>query len=1316
MKYLVAVSFIIMLINNVMGQTLNVQWSFDKEKSSVVEGLETMYVINGFNFIVENSKIYKAEFTVEGYENYNGAIEVFDLKYEKINREDFDASRKISLSKKQTITTSIGKGRDKFIHRVTLNPIICEGNNCKKIISFSVKEKLGATRASKIISRKTLNFEKTNSVLQSGDWKRVIVDTTGVFQVTSGLLRSLGYNPNTIDPNNVRVFGYGGKSLPLLNSDNNHIDPPEVAVDVIGGGDGSFGENDRVYFYAVGNKGFSSDNDSYVNPYSDVTYYYINVTSGIQSKRVAEMFQPAGVAVKTFDSFDYQTFYEKDVKNLEKQGREWFDEDIDVELSKSYRFYVPERINNDGVSFSMRIAGNYSIRPLINFNSNLFNGSKPVGTLTQRGAKYFVLKGGNYIIDDVINKGINDVVLNLNFDKQGDPSSILNLDYINLSAKCKLQGLNRQFSFVNQEQAIGSGVAQYTIANAQGIDAVWDISDQYTPRKRTHDKSSNLLFKVQLGSESNYIAFGSSNVLTPRIPSSFNVNNQNIKGTIFLNDRGEESNVDYLIITHSKLLPAAQRLANFRKGKGLNAKILTVESIFSEFSNGQQDIVAIKNAIRYVYQNATSDSNRLKFVCFFGTPSYDYKNRIEGNVNLVPIYHTQGGSSGTLSFPSDDFYVMMDENEGISIGTDIMDIAVGRIIAEDLNVANLMVDKIIDYSSSKVKDAWKRNITFISDDPDSGKPKDGQLQVMLNFVADRLKTDVGRARVNKLLADAFEQVATSGGARYPELEKEIINSFSNGSLITFYLGHGGIFGLANESIFTSKTAVDLTNLNRPNIFVTVTCELTRLDNPVELSTGELLFLNRRGGSTALITTVRDISLSVALRFYPIFIDESFDDNKKPLSIGESLMLTKWKITSATNKRSIFCVGDPALVPGLPFKGVNVAKINGDSEFNTGIIESEETTNQKKRQVLQGLGETIIEGSVLKSDLSAIDTSFEGVATVSVFGKERLKRTLANDGSEFEWIFNETNLNFPNSPISKGQPHKIAFGAPGKLLFNGRVSVREGKFSAKFIMPKNVDEVVGEGVISIYAEDVKLGGERLDVETVMVGGLNENAPEDLTPPQIEIFLNDENFQEGQLVGAEPLIIARFSDDSGINSAGGIGHDIIAIIDGDEANPVVLNEFYNSEIDDFTRGRVEYRLLGLGDGDHTIEIRVSDTYNNVASKEISFSSANSNDFNIERVLNYPNPFTSKTGFWFSHTGSISLELEVFVQVFTITGKVVKSLRTAAPVSGQSTYEGVLMWDGKDDFGQKIGKGTYLYKISVKSPLLNKTVTKIEKLVIL
>jgi hypothetical protein len=281
------------------------------------------------------------------------------------------------------------------------------------------------------------------------------------------------------------------------------------------------------------------------------------------------------------------------------------------------------------------------------------------------------------------------------------------------------------------------------------------------------------------------------------------------------------------------------------------------------------------------------------------------------------------------------------------------------------------------------------------------------------------------------------------------------------------------------------------------------------------------------------------------------------------------------------------------------------------------------------------------------------------------------------------------------------------------IFSGRSKVENGKFSFDFVAPKDLKVAFGKGKLSMYANNTSedRSGYNLDV---VVGGVNENAPEDNIGPTVQLYLNDLSFVDGSQTNDSPTFIAVLEDENGINtSITAVDHDIVAIIDNDQSNPIVLNDYYKTELDDFTKGRVEYPFRDLEPGLHTITLKVWDTYNNSSEATLTFVVVNNTDLELSNVLNYPNPFVNYTEFWFNHNKPNEL-LNVQVQIFTVSGKLVKTLNETVQTSG--TLSRSIVWNGLDDFGSKIGKGVYIYKLRVKSMNSNTTTEKTEKLVIL
>ena len=791
-----------------------------------------------------------------------------------------------------------------------------------------------------------------------------------------------------------------------------------------------------------------------------------------------------------------------------------------------------------------------------------------------------------------------------------------------------------------------------------------------------------------MGTEKIFHTVTSADLYTPTLVTNKAVTNQDLKGSIFLNQQQQFEDIDYLIITPQFLQNQAEQLADInREQNNLTVKVVTLESIYMEFSSGMQDIAGIRNFVKYVYDNASSPNTRLKYLCLFGDASFDYKNRISIKNNIAPSWYSMNSFSLTNSFISDDFYGMMDENEGGMENFNKLDIAVGRILAETPQRAQQMIDKIKSYYSEDAFGSWRNNFLLISDDVD--KLSDKTLQQTTDNVAEDVKQSKPFLNITKIHADSYQQQTSSGGDRYPQVNEAIFDALEVGAIAVNYFGHGGEDGLALERIFDKINAQELNNPNKLNCFVTLTCEYTKFDNPLRVTAGEYLYWNENGGAISLITTTRQIFISVGVQFTTTLGQYLFNYNNTPnLSMGEALRLTKNdpNVTNNTQRRLVFFIGDPALKLPLAEPEIIVTKIN-DEDIST--------TNQE----LQALSAAKIEGYVADSQ-GAILSGYSGILTATIFDKNNQRSTLGNDGTREN---NELII--------------MDFEAMGEVIFRGQASVENGAFEINFIVPRDIIIPVGNGKISLYSKtENQLKDQRGHNFDIKIGGVNLDAPVDNTGPTIQLFMNDESFVSGGITNENPTLLAKLFDENGINTASGVGHDIVATIDGDETNPFILNDYYVADEDTYQSGALSYPFRNLSPGLHTLTLKAWDVYNNASTKEIQFVVFDQNQsLELKNVLNYPNPFINYTEFWFNHNSSGTLN--VSIQIFTVSGKLIKTINTQTNTgNGTSSLSRDITWDGTDDFGNKIGKGVYVYKLNVSSPLTGLKSEKIEKLVIL
>ena len=1203
-----------------------------------------------------------------------GSLIISNIEYETISLEKLGYldTQIIPININATIENSLA--RDVNYGVFSFSPIVKEGTVYKKVISLTYTFDYGISNKT-ILSTNAAQL-LSNSVLKSGIWKKFYVEKSGVYKLSKAFLVSLGFNAN-VDPRTIQIFGNGGRMVPLLNATPYPEDLIENAIYFEGENDGVFNDVDFILFYAEGVDNWNSENQTHLNLFSDKSIYYVT-SSTTTGKRMTPIAQSTATASNIYSVYDDYQFHELDKINVARLGRKWFGEQFNIQSTQTFPFSIPNIVTTAPLNIKITTAGVGVVSTLLKVQyNNTDQGNIVFAPVVPSG-----VLASEITFSRTINSPAPNSIISLEYNNNGVPNSNAYLDYITLTSKAFLRGFGKQFRFTVNEIASQVGTCEYQISSANTISQVWDITDIYNIKNLGNNGQASISFKTLMGTQAKYIAVDNLDFYSPLKESNTTVFNQDIKGTIFKNNQGVFQDIDYIIVTPNSLLPAAEKLASFhRTYSALNVKVITLEAIYPEFSSGKQDIGGIRNLVKYVYNNASVPSKKLKYLCLFGDASFDYKNRIPNNTNLVPVFHALYSFSLSASFMSDDYYGLMDSNEGTMNGFQGLDVAVGRIVASNLQQAQLLVAKTFDYHEKLSYGRWRNNLVLISDDIDINS--DNTIQTDLDDLANTVIAQKPFFNVKKLHADSFLQETTSGGQKYPKLKSEILSSFEQGALIFDYFGHGGEDGLARERIFEIPDAIALVNKYKYPLFITVTCEFTRFDNPYRPTAGEFLYQNISGGAVGMITTTRQIGQSTGADFNRRIMQNllSYGSNSYP-TIAEGLRLAKVSSASSGNN-VVFYIGDPALKLAIPIPKVVLTKVN-DMPI-TGPTDT-----------LQALAFVKLAGEVTDESGNLL-SGYNGDVAVQVFDKDVQRSTLGNDNYRVAGVLQIMN-----------------FTTLGETIFRGNASVKNGKFDFGFTVPRDIKIPVGNGKISFYAKtNTPLQDQSGHDFSIKIGGLNVNAVADNLPPKLRLYMNDESFVNGGITNQSPLFLAFLEDEHGINTASGIGHDIIAYLDGDESKPYVLNDFYETELDNYTKGKLKYPFRNLALGLHTLTFKAWDVYNNIVSADLQFLVVGDETLTLTNVLNYPNPFVNHTEFWFTHNKP-SEPLEVQIQVFTITGKVVWTKNQIVNTTGFLSRD--ITWDGRDDFGDKIGKGVYVYKLTVRSTISNKRSEKFEKLVIL
>ena len=1095
----------------------------------------------------------------------------------------------------------------------------------------------------------------THSVLASGAWFKFAVGANAIYRLTYDDLKKAGIDVANIDPRNLRIYGNGGGMLPEANAATRTDDLMENSIFVSGEADGHFDPGDYLLFYGQGPDQWvysSSDKHfhSQKNVYSDRMYYFLNFDKG-PGKRLGSESSTTRTPTYYASTFEDYASYEKDDVNLIKSGREWWDHQyFDITTVRNYSFSFPNIDNSTPVSvlaylaarsigsnssFSITAQGN----PLMNINiPSISGGFEDNYAIAKTGTANFSTT--NPLIE-----------LKLTYNKSSS-SSVGYLNHIEINAKRLLTMYGSQMAFRSAAGTAANGVTEFTLnGNGQTVQ-LWDVSDGGNIRViQATQSGSNYIFRLASDTLREFMAFDGGSYNVPEFIGG--VENQDLHGT---------GVADYLIICHPSFLGEAQRLASFHQGNsGLSVFITTPDKIYNEFSSGAQDVSAIRDFVRMMY-NEAQPGKEPKYLLLFGDGSYDYKDRTQNNTNFVPSFESVSSLSPISSFVSDDYFGMLDLNEGQGAnGT--LDIGVGRFPVDSPEEAKASVDKVIHYcsNSDSVKNDWRNVVTFVSDDqnPDASNLFIDSTEALANQIEQSYKN----YNVDKIYSDAYTMVSTTGGGRYPEVNEAINKRVGKGSLIINYIGHGGEVGWAHERILEVPDIKSWKNYDNMPVFVTATCEFSRFDDPERVSAGEWVFLNSNGGGVALFTTTR---LTFAGTNQDLLVNFYNDVFKKTggsyMKMGDLLVAAKAGLGSSPNIHAFVLLGDPAMQMDYPELNVVTTSINAHQPASVP-------------DTLKALSEVTITGEV--RDLAGNRAGdFSGTIFPTVFDKSSEIWTKANGGT---------------AP-------PVQFFLRKNPVYKGKVEVTNGSFSFSFIVPKDIAYKYGVGKISYYARSSTTDANGFD-ENIQVGGYNSEAPPDDEGPRLSLFMNDLDFHAGGIAGPKPLLLAVVSDTSGINTVGnGIGHDITAVLDNKTSTPLILNDYYLSDLNTFKSGEIRYPLSLLSDGPHQITVKVWDVYNNSTDASIDFIVVSSAEFAFQHLLNYPNPMKDQTTFTWE-TNQVDQSMEVEIRIFTLNGRPVKTIQQT--IYSQGFRAASIQWDGTQDDGRKISSGLYVYQVQLMIP---------------
>ena len=723
------------------------------------------------------------------------------------------------------------------------------------------------------------------------------------------------------------------------------------------------------------------------------------------------------------------------------------------------------------------------------------------------------------------------------------------------------------------------------------------------------------------------------------------------------------------------MVQQAERLAVAHREKdGLTVEVVTPEAIYNEFSSGTPDATAYRRLMKMFYDRSSSLGNPPKYLLLFGDGIYDNRG-ISGEVqgvsrsNMLLTFQSQE-SLNVYSYATDDYFAFLEDNSGSNFSRDKMCLGVGRFPIRTVTEATQMVDKTISYMENKDSGSWKNNVTFVADDGNNEDSFTTNHMKQADQLAEAIEEMQPGFLVNKVYFDAYKR---SSLGTYPDVHNEIEKLLKSGQLLINYTGHGSTTHWADESVWT-QTDINNSSYKHLPVWVTATCDFTRFDD-VTTSAGESVFLNPTSGGIALFTTTRVVFSGNNANLNKALIDNLFqEDANSRYTLGEAMMYTKRQLNDS-NKLNFILIGDPALKFAYPEYKARVTAVNGEAV-------SDEPFEFK------ALSRITVEGEILNpSDSFAAD--FTGVLSSTIFDSQSSITTLGNSSEKF------TYLDYPNT------------------IYIGRDSVRNGKFSFTFMVPKDISYSNKKGKLNLYAssETKEAQGSFFDF---IVGGTSDTAETDTIGPEIrQIYLNDSSFVSGDKVNTTPYFVAKLWDKSGVNITGSsVGHDMMLTIDSMPSMSYNLNSYYALLPDSENEGLVQFSIPELEPGMHTAEFKVWDILNNSTTYTFTFEVAEGLKPNLIELYATPNPARDQVEFFLHHNRPES-NLKVTVMVYDMTGKFLWSTEKSGSSELFKAY--IVTWNLTDNGGRRLRPGVYLYRAAI-STNNSKEATKANKLIIL
>jgi hypothetical protein len=1057
---------------------------------------------------------------------------------------------------------------------------------------------------------------QVNPFSYSDTWYKITLRDNGIYKLDGNYLVNSGIDLSSVDPQKIRIFNGGGKVLPVLNKDP-RPELKEVAIFVSDGGDNKFDPSDFILFYgwSVNNWEYDSAYGGYkyyLNPYTRENVFWLTFTEGIPGFPEP----PKRMEIKDGSLLDPAPFssskskdrihMESDVMLAEYDGTpyDYFNWYWQRGSSFNLALSLINITSGDTAFIKVKDFSNYATSIALN-SSSIEIISKTNGITTAQSIN--------------LNEGLNTLSFDFSYQTY--------LDYYEIEYWKKLTCSDNQLWFENQDT---SGVIEYRITGFNGTAPhLFEIEDRFGVKKfEGYVRSADTIkFQDQVteGEKKQFYLADQSKFKTP---VSLTLNQ--------MADLRDVSNqADLLVITHSDFYDQLQEYKSLRENPNLRVKLVEVQDIYDEFSWGLFDPVAIRDFLKYAYENWEGQAPA--FALLVGDGTYDYKDLLgTHSPDYIPPFAVDPSvSDDNFVYFGNYGYVDEDSNG-------VVDMFIGRWPVKTTQDVQIITNKIKDYEVNPELNTWRDLITLVADD-EFGPPGVNNEWEHTFYTESLSKGHIPNSfNLNKIYLMEYPKDVNG---KKPEAEEAIVNAFNNGTVIINYMGHGNPNVWAHEYVFKREQDIPrLKNKRRLPLVYVASCSIGNFYSPYAEGMGEeFLRAEEKGAISVISATWLVYATENAILNFKVY--DLLLESDSLYSISEALYIAKLLRGYSSNDRQYIIIGDPLTFLASPELRVRLSDLNPDT--------------------LSALSRINFKGEVTDRE-GNLKTGFEGTANLLAFDSERLRTHIMPNGDS------------------------VKYTLPGNVIFRGSAQVNGGEFTGSFIVPKDIGYGGKNAKISAYVVNSDSSADGAGaLDSLVVAGTDTTVKDSLGPQISILFEENLKFTDGDTVKPDPTLIVYINDPQGINLTGELGHGITLTIDDDWENMQDLTSNFRYDLNNYTQGSI-IQKLNLREGEHTLKIKAWDNANNSTLQSFLVKVLSvDKELSITQALNYPNPFAGRTQFTYELSIPAS---KVEIKIFTISGRLIKILSG----TGSPGFNSGVIWDGRDEDGDKVANGVYIYKI--------------------